>query len=137
MSSSAELVCVPPQEARTVWPRIEKWIDAAMRRGDLGLSKSVKDDVLWGRALIWLVWNKPTLIGAVVTQVSEVESGKVCTLVACGGDGVLNALPLLSTIEHYAKKEGCRSMRVMGRRGWVRALRGYRTARVVLEKELQ
>lgn len=108
-----------------------------MRRGDLGLSKSVKDDVLWGRALIWLVWDKPHLAGAVVTQVSEVESGKVCTIVAAGGEGLLRSLPLLSQIEDYAKKEGCRSMRVMGRRGWVRALRGYRTARVVLEKELQ
>ena len=103
-----------------------------MERGDCGDFESVKADVLNGDALAWLVWNDPYLTGVVVTQIS----GKVCFIVACGGDGILRTLPLLSIIEQYAKAEGCERMRIMGRKGWMRALPEYRAHRVVLEKDL-
>lgn len=106
-----------------------------MKRGDLGATESIKNDILSGAALLWLVCDtKP--IGAVVTQISQVESGKVCTIVACGGECILNHLPLLEDIETYATNEDCRAMRIMGRKGWMRALPDYRALRVVLEKEL-
>lgn len=85
--------------------------------------------------LLWVVHNG-VINAAVVTQVSVSEGGKVCTIIACGGSGVLKVLPLLERIEQYAKQEGCRSVIVYGRKGWARALRDYSTAAVVLRKEL-
>ena len=45
-------------------------------------------------------------------------------------------LPLLAGIETYASAAGCACVRIMGRKGWARALPTYRTTRIVLEKEL-
>jgi len=107
-----------------------------MKRGDLGKFSEVERDVLTGGALLWLVIDGPAILSAIVTQISIVESGKVCVVVACGGHHVLRALPLLSEIEDYARREGCRKTRIMGRKGWVRALQQYKQTRVVLDKEL-
>jgi hypothetical protein len=133
MSASAKVVCVKPDLAWTIWPKVEHWVRAAMERGGLGLFDDVKEDVLNGDALAWLVWDEPNLVGVVITQITE----DVCCIVACGGDGILSRLPLLKTIEQYAIAEGCARMRIMGRKGWLRALPDYREHRIVLEKDLR
>jgi hypothetical protein len=50
--------------------------------------------------------------------------------------GMAAWLPLLAGIETYASAAGCACVRIMGRKGWARALPTYRTTRIVLEKEL-
>lgn len=129
MPASAK--CVPTELAHLFWPDHKNNLRAAMRRGDLGKFEELQRQVLDGEALLWVGPNS-----AAVTQVGIVESGKVCTIVACGGDGVLRALEMIEDIERYATEMGCRAMRVMGRKGWARALKGYRTTAVVLERTL-
>lgn len=88
-----------------------------------------------GDALLWVVHNG-IINAAVITQVTITEGGKVCAVIACGGNGVIKAMRLLERIEEYAKQEGCRSVLVYGRKGWARALQDYSPAAVVLRKDL-
>ena len=106
-----------------------------MERGDLGLLRQVEDDVLAGRALLWLAWDG-WIVGAGVTQVHDTERSKVCTLVAWQSDDMARTLPLLATVEDYARDMGCDCVRVCGRQGWARVLDGYRVTRFVLERRL-
>lgn len=129
MSASAKLV--PTELVHLFWPDHKENLRAAMTRGDLGKFAELERQVLDGEALLWVGPNS-----AAVTQVGIVESGKVCTIVACGGTGVLTALEMIEDIEDYAAEMDCRVVRVMGRKGWARALKDYRTAAVVLEKEI-
>jgi hypothetical protein len=57
-------------------------------------------------------------------------------LTACGGADMRRWLPLLATIESYARDEGCACVRIYGRKGWARVLDGYETQHVILRKEL-
>ena len=132
---SVEFACIDPARVWGVWPLVSHWIKAAMRRGDFGTFRRIEDDVLSGGALLWVFWDGTEISSAVVTQIGIVESGKVCTIIACGGDKVLINLKQLSRIEGYARKEGCRAMRIVGRKCWARALKEYKQTRVVLEKE--
>lgn len=131
----AELACIDPAKVKHYWPQVSGWVEAAIKRGDLGKFSEVERDVLTGGALLWLVLD-PQICAAIVTQIVIVESGKCCVIVAAGGRGVIEASPLLSHIEDYARREGCRKTRIMGRKGWVRALQQYKQTRVVLDKEL-
>jgi hypothetical protein len=45
-------------------------------------------------------------------------------------------LPLISGIEAYAREEGCTRVRIFGRKGWLRALEGFRQMNVIADKEL-
>lgn len=120
---------------RYIWPAVSHWIFKSIDKVDLLQSEAVERQVLDGVARLWVVHNG-VFLAAVVTEVYFVESGKICAVVACGGEGVLAALELLEQIEKYAKQEGCRSIIVCGRKGWARALKDYRQAAVVLRKEL-
>ena len=146
---SPRLVCVPPDRAAAIWPHVRALIHAAMRRGDLSSFSPVEASVLAGDALLWLAWDPGAerITAAAVTELHATEWRKVCVIVACGAPSVRSRpssramgmaawLPLLAGIETYARAAGCACVRIMGRKGWARALPTYRTTRIVLEKEL-
>lgn len=135
-SALAEAVCVPPSEVEYIWGCVYPWIKRAMERGDLGTFDAVEDDVINGRALLWLVWNDPDIDGCAVTQLGRTEKSKVCTIVACGGEDARHWVSLIRKIEEYAKAEGCDAVRILGRKGWLRLLPDYNAPKVVLEKRL-
>lgn len=130
------LICVPPNKVRLIWPNVWHLIYESMKRGDFGAFKPVEDDVLNGDALLWLATDGENVAAACVTQITQSEWRKVCSFVALGGIGIERWFGLLPEIEAYAKAEGCHSMRVVGRKGWARLLPTYQEHRVVLEKEL-
>jgi hypothetical protein len=161
MSHSDEgirLLCVPPDQVAQAWPHIRELIRAAIQRGGLSSFRPVEANVLAGDALLWLAWDGARIQAAAVTELHATEWRKVCVIVACGAssgrlrpsiareDGrqpplrramdMRTWLPLLAGIETYARAAGCACVRIMGRKGWVRALPTYRTTRIVLEKEL-
>ncbi len=131
-----DLICVPPAQVPKVWPKVKPLIFEAMRRGDFGAFAPVEDDVLDGDALLWVAYDEKEIVAACVSQISETEWRKVCTIVACGGSEMRRWLGLLDQIEAYAKAEGCSASRIVGRDGWSAVLPAYRPHRVVLEKEL-
>lgn len=88
------------------------------------------------RMLLWLIWDGSRIVGAVVTEISETITGRVCVLVAMGGERRDRWLHLLGQIEDYAMQENCRAVRLYGRKGWKRVLRDYRETRIIMEKEL-
>ena len=108
-----------------------------MERGGLGSFNVLMADVLSGGALLWIAAQDDEIVTAAVTQIGIGVGGKVCEIVACGGTETLRHLHLLREIESYARNESCRATRIIGRKGWMRALPDYKATRVVLEKELR
>jgi hypothetical protein len=158
MRRTPRLVCVPPDRAAAIWPHVRALILAAMKRGGLSSFRPVEANVLAGDALLWLAWDGAHVQAAAVTELHATEWRKACVIVACGAPsgrsrpsiaredgrqpplrramGMAAWLPLLAGIETYARAAGCACVRIMGRKGWARALPTYRTTRIVLEKEL-
>jgi hypothetical protein len=140
----SRLVCVPTDQVAGAWPHVRDLIYAAMKRGGLSSFRPVEASVLAGDALLWLAWDGAHIQAAAVTELHATEWRTACVIVACGGRGPRSGsgagmaawLPLLAGIETYARAAGCACVRIMGRKGWARALSTYRTTRIVLEKEL-
>lgn len=139
MPSMVDLVCVDPSKIGEMWPHVAPLLRSAFTRTGFALFSDLERDALNGNALVWLAWNGASIEAAAATALHPTDAGLVCTVLACGGADdadMKNWLPLLSKIEQFAKDEGCVRSRVVGRKGWTRALDGYREKHVVLEKEL-
>lgn len=130
------LICVPPDRLKQVWPKVSGLIHIAMKRGGLGSFASVQDDVLNGDALLWVGFDGAEVNGACVSQITQTEWRKVCTIIACSGTDMNRWIGLIEQIEGYARGEGCSAMRIIGRLGWQAVLTSYRPHRVVLQKDL-
>jgi hypothetical protein len=135
MPSSVDLVCVNPANVSQIWPQARALIRSAIEKTDLSDFADIERDVLSGDQLLWLAISDH--IEAVATTHLIKTSGKpVLVITGCSGSQRERWLPLLATIEKYAKDEGASKTRIYGRRGWERALNGYRAEHVILEKVL-
>ena len=133
---SAELFCVPEADVYKFWPLVSFHVRQAMKRGGISSFDAVEHAVLAGRNLLWLAADDDRIQAVAITEINKTEWRKLCLIVACGGADMDNWLPLISGIEKYARTQGCAAMQIMGRKGWMRKLKDYRTTKIVLEKEL-
>jgi hypothetical protein len=138
--SLAELVCVDPARVREIWPHVAPLLRRAILRTGLSAFADIERDVLAGDALLWIATSceeSRLVIDAVAsTSLQQSEAGKTCVITACAGTNMSRWLPLISHVEAYAKGEGCIRVRIFGRKGWLRALQGYRATNVIIDKEL-
>lgn len=128
--------CVDPKEIRKVWPRVAHLIRAAVMRTGLSDFQVVEDSILDGDALLWVACDGPKIEAAASTILERSNDRLACVVVACGGENMERWVSLLSKIETYAKQEGCTCTRIIGRRGWLRVLKDYSAAHVILEKAI-
>ena len=125
------LVCVDPEKIFDFWPHARGLIKSAIDATNLSDFADIENDVLNGDQLLWLAWS-----GKIEAAATTHLSRGVCTLTACAGHQRERWMSLFEQIETYAKNEGCKTMRIFGRRGWERLLDGYHVEHVVLEKGL-
>jgi hypothetical protein len=141
MPSSAELICVDPKRVHEIWPHIAPLLRKAILRTGLSAFADIERDILEGRALLWVAvsgeGSRLAIDAVASTSLQQIDAGKVCVITACVGARMPRWLPLLAGIEDYAREEACSSVRIFGRKGWLRALEGYRAKYVILDKELQ
>lgn len=128
-------VCVHPVIVHLIWPQVSHWIKRALERGDLGRFDILEQDVLAGRAILWLA-IEDEILGAGVTQFEQTEKSQVCVLRAVGGTQFKKWACVLPTIENYARMFGCNKVRFAGRRGWERLIKNYTATKVVMERQL-
>ncbi len=135
--SSAEIACVEPRQVRDFWPLVKPLLKSAIDKTRLSRWQSIADDILCGKSLLWLCVDKGKILCAGATSLQITDSGLVCVITACGGTDLKRWVHLLEKVEIYAKAEGCRCVRILGRPGWSRVLTGYDVKSVVIEKDLK
>lgn len=127
----ADLICVDPAQVGDFWPYARPLIKAAIDATQLCPFEPIEEAVLKGEQLLWLAWD-----GEIAAAATTALRPPVCELTACSGYHRERWLPLFAKIEGYAKAEGCKIMRLCGRKGWSRVLDGYQVSHVIMEKEL-
>ena len=89
-----------------------------------------------GDAQLWIVWNGETINAALTTELHRINGKMRCFISALGGQGHERWLHLISGVEAFARAERCDSVVFMGRPGWQRLLKNYRTRGIIMELEL-
>lgn len=132
---SVDLVCVPPVDITKAWPLARNLIRAAIERTNLSEFADIENAVLSGDQLLWLAISDH-VEAAATTHLIKTTGKPVLVVTACSGRHRERWLPLFAKIEKYAKDEGASRVRIYGRKGWERALTGYRAEFVILERTL-
>lgn len=128
------LVCVDPDSLPDIWGHVSPLIRRAMRDAVISSFEHIEKELFSDKAQLWIVWDGQAILCAGITQLYK-DKG-VCLITACGGESREKWLHVLPEIEAFAKAEGCTRTMIIGRKGWLRELKDYRLAQVILEKEL-
>lgn len=133
-----ELACVEPRHVHEIWPLVEPFIVRAFAacQGD-DSPEIVRQDLNRGKSLLWVILGDKDIIGVVTTKIVVTTAKKLCVVTSCAGKQIHRWIHFLKRVELYAASEGCDCVRVMGRRGWKRALPQYHEPWICLEKKLK
>lgn len=133
---------VPLDLVETLWPHIEPHIEAACNAVTTSLTPAeVKANALADKRGLWVAIDTDAtsfpILGAASVYTRETNRGLVTVVETVGGrDGKRWLRQCREELEQHAKAAGAVAIEIEGRRGWRRALPGYREARVVMTKEL-
>lgn len=136
--SGLQLICIPKGDVAKLWHGpVHDMLDAAFAAADLPMPEDLLQELETGTRLLWVVvTDEATIVAAMMTQLFEMRSGRVCKMMECGGSRLDEWKHMRAAIEQYAKREGCDRVMVIGRPGWAAILDDYRTTAVVLEKRI-
>ncbi len=115
---------------RDQFDRCGPWLQAALDR-DIGAFEleDVWDHIATGKAQLW-----PSDKSAVVTSLEYWPRKVVLRYWLCGGE-LEDCLKLEPAIEAWAKQAGAVCGIIGGRKGWLKALKGYKQACVYMVKD--
>jgi hypothetical protein len=134
---TAEAICVPPdcvaQLERFVLPEIRRALETGGDWTEQQIMRGLRDATL----LLWCAVRDAEMLAIAVTELVRIDRwGKICNIVVCAGRERRAWTPLLASIEAYARKEGCRRMRISGRRGWLKIFPDYVEQYTTMDKTL-
>jgi len=127
--------CVRPPLGVAEGPVRELLARSVARDPDESLP-ALMNEIERGDVQLWVAHDGPELLAACITQVLKTASGRQCFIRHCAGKAMTDGIRFLPIIEEWAKSERCKSMKLVGRSGWARALPGFRQVAVVLGKDL-
>jgi hypothetical protein len=133
-----QLVCMPPEEVYKIWAgTVHDLIDAGFAASDMVMPADILEQLKYGTRLLWLaITPEAVIVAAMLTQLFDMRTSKVCKLMECGGSRLHEWSRFRAQIEQYAKAEGCDRVMVEGRVGWAVVLKDYRVTGVILEKRI-
>ena len=135
-SASVKLYCVAPELLDQVWPRIAPFIKKSVLRGTYVDYSETERRVFLGNHQLWVVADGNEFLAAGITSLEHANGYLNCRIIALGGKQMKRWFHLFPAIEQFARDEGCKVIRVMGRKGWTRLLKDYQATRVMMEKAL-
>lgn len=106
---------IPDPENHRDWGAIKALLEPAARRGGV--------PVLEANELVWAVYDGPQLKGAATARLTHEGFGEV---VLVGGSDAREWIHQLDWLLcSWMRREGMKSIRAYGRKGWVRVLQGW------------
>ena len=111
--------------------RCREWIESALEYGGgTHLFEDIVEAIAEGRMQLW-----PAKDSCLVTEITLFPRKKVLHVFLGGGD-LDEILGMHQSVVQWAKDQGCESLTMTGRKGWVKALKndGWKSQLVLLEK---
>lgn len=117
------------------WHEIEPFVKRVLNKIDLCYTvENIKDSLCKAEMQLWTSYIETQLKSVCVTRIVIHPKFKFLEIVMMAG--VMISVPELQIIEDWARSDGCKLVRLEGRKGWARALKDYKIDAIILEKEL-
>lgn len=115
---------------------VDRFADVLKRYPSDMTIESLEHDVMRGMQLLWIGWDGFRIVAGGTTSLGLTPAHKICSITAAFGVNTRLWDKFIPMVEKYAREEGCSRLRVAGREGWKRVLKGFEEPWIVLERKL-
>lgn len=134
MPFSGNVIYVRPENLDKYWPKIRGKIEAAVDRADG--STTLESIYARAREEICQIWVSEDLKMVCVTEITNYLNGsRYLTFIVLSGVDFNEYKHLENLLLDWSITQGCQGAEIYGRIGWLRRLKDYRPAHVLMRKE--
>lgn len=137
---SADLVQIPKDRIRDVWPIVANWIEGVASRSGIWTVRGMVSRLESGESQLWLIWDDEAecALAAFGSRLFTGDNGrKFAEITWLTGKEMKRWRHLHDKFEEWAKAEGCYGVRHWARPGWERASGvDFKKTHVMLERVL-
>jgi hypothetical protein len=135
-SKPVDLYTYAPEQIPQIWPHVKDYIESSLIENGHITLESIRDNLLLNNYLLWTPITMDVQ-GAIVTSiVTDVNQKMHCVLLSCGGKNMNDWKDYtFNEITKWAQDEGCKFMKIYGRKGWARLL-GFEIVSYEMRKEI-
>lgn len=130
--------CLGAEQIDNLYPQFAHHLTRLESETGLILADAIREDLKTAHRQLWGYQSGQDITGIVITEIYDTPRGKCCEIVgACGRETAKGQIEeVMARIEQWAQDIGCTRVRVLGRRGWARRLKGFTQVGIILEREL-
>jgi hypothetical protein len=85
---------------------------------------------------LWIASDEAEIKAVCTTEIINYAQMKVCRICILTGRDFRSWTKYCKDIENWAKKEGCKRIESLARKGWAKIFKDYTMSHIFLEKEL-
>jgi hypothetical protein len=125
-----------PEQVPQIWPHVKDYIESSLLDNGHVTLQNIYDNLLLNNYQLWTPISMDVQAAIVTTIVNDVNGATHCVILSCGGKNMNNWKDMVfDEIKNWARDEGCKFMKVYGRKGWAKLL-GFNIVSYEMRKEL-
>ncbi len=135
-----EVSLIKPEDVEDIWGTVSPLVSKALAHNNNEMTiDDIKSALIKGDHLLLIVNDGPLIHMAMTLSIGVFPQKKVCLGTFAGGRGIDKWMDMVEgAVVKIAKSQGCSSIYVGGRRGWVKKLKplGYNEISTLVAKEI-
>ena len=130
------IFALSPGELDENLPDFEEILKRIEEHGDVAVDL-VRKNTRDANMQVFGVQDHERVTGVLLTEIVETPAGRICSIIAANGSAPRGTQDrLLDEVGKWAASVGCESIRMHGRRGWLRRFKRFQQIGVVAEWRL-
>lgn len=129
--------CLGSEQIDSLWPEYGHHLERLELHGDCR-ALGIREDLKSSQKQLWGYQQNGKVLGVAVTSVIETPRGRACEIYGgVGTESVRGQIDeVMQEIERWAASIGCTRIKILGRKGWLRRLHGFRQTGIIMEKAI-
>lgn len=129
--------CLSSAQIDALWGEIGPHLERLELRG-LVLASAARADLKDSLKQLWGYQQDGKVLGVAITSVIETPRGRACEIYGAAGTETVRGQidEIMNEIRSWAKSLGCTRIRILGRKGWLRRIKGSRITGYIIEQEI-
>ena len=134
----SELVFIPPENIKQVWPLALPWVEAAVKhQANHFTAEGICEAFIDSSWQLWLVWDGKKVMAVLGTELyTDMRGDKVGALRFISGRDRKEWVGLINVLEQRMREVGVSRLEMLARKGWAKEFRKYHMTHVLLTKDL-
>jgi hypothetical protein len=129
--------CLSAEQTDALWDEYAHHLERLELHGDC-LSGAIREDLKLSRKQLFGYQQDGKILGVAITSIVETPRGRALEIYGgVGTETVRGQLDETFTeIKRWAAAIGCTRIRILGRKGWLRRLKGLKQTGLVMEMDI-